>query len=55
MHHVFTSGEGSLTSSMLFIKRARDTRALGNSKVAAIGCATARELQNTALFQILFL
>lgn len=52
---VFTSGEGVRYFFDALYKEGKDTRALGNSKVAAIGCATARELQNTALFQILFL
>lgn len=42
---VFTSGEGVRYFFDALYKEGKDTRALGNSKVAAIGCATARELQ----------
>jgi len=41
---VFTSGEGVRYFFDALYKEGKDTRALGNSKVAAIGCATAREL-----------
>ena len=42
---VFTSGEGVRYFFDALYKEGKDTRALGNSKVAAIGCATARDLQ----------
>lgn len=41
---VFTSGEGVRYFFDALYKEGKDTRALGYAKVAAIGCATAREL-----------
>ena len=52
---VFTSGEGVPYFFDALYKEGKDTRALGNSKVAAIGCAAARELQNMVSFQMSFL
>ena len=49
---VFTSGEGVRYFFDALYKEGKDTRALGNSKVAAIGCATACEFHKYGIVPV---